>query len=100
MNKREAFDIGRANGITIARVQVREAPVGTSCDKLLEEVLETESEHFRQYSPFEFTASAINRSRNPEALWEAYEQGVGAGARRVLRRAGCRPGRNKPRQGK
>ncbi len=100
MNKREAYATGFDNGSSIARTQVAEARPGTPCDKILEEVLETESDHFRQYSPFEFTASAINRSRNPEALWEAYERGVGAGARFILRRAGCRPGRNKPRQGK
>ena len=33
----------------------------------------------RQYSPFEFTAAAFNRSRNPDALWEAYDAGVADG---------------------
>jgi hypothetical protein len=30
---------------------------------------------FRQYTPFEVYASAMNRARNPEAQWEAYDKG-------------------------
>jgi len=42
--------------------------------------METESEHYRQFTPFEFTAKEFNDSRNPDVLWEAYGLGVHEGA--------------------
>lgn len=30
----------------------------------------------RSYSPFEFTAEALNESENPEKAWEAFEAGI------------------------
>ena len=33
----------------------------------------------RDFSPWEFIASAINRGRNPDGQWEAYDKGVTAG---------------------
>ena len=32
----------------------------------------------RQFSPFEFTASAINKSDDPDANWEAFDAGIDA----------------------
>ncbi len=87
MTQREARDMGKDIGYEIASDNNR----GQSDDDLFKEALETESEHYRQFSPFEFTAREFNDSRDPDAMWEAYESGVAAGARAYLkerRRAG------------
>lgn len=34
---------------------------------------------FRQYSPFEFFADALNGAENGEELWEAYDEGISTG---------------------
>ncbi len=44
-------------------------------DDTLGEILGDIVEGYRQYSPFEFTASEFNRARNSETLWEAYDKG-------------------------
>ncbi len=44
-------------------------------DDTLGEILGEIVENYRQFSPFEFTASEFNRARNSEALWEAYDDG-------------------------
>jgi hypothetical protein len=44
-------------------------------DDTLGEILGDIIENYRQYSPFEFTASEFNRARNSEMLWEAYDDG-------------------------
>jgi hypothetical protein len=49
-------------------------------DQIVSDALETESEHYRQFSPFEFFAADINRSRHADSLWAAYEDGVHKGA--------------------
>jgi HK97 family phage portal protein len=49
------------------------------------EVIETETENFRQYSPFEFFAKLLNDSRNPDVYWQAYEDGVSIGAKKAIR---------------
>lgn len=91
MTKREAYRLGFSTGDEIAETQASEPEAkGMSCDELLSSVLETESDHYRQYSPFEDTAREFNDARNPDGMWEAYERGVAAGARRALRQAGCR----------
>lgn len=88
MNKREVY----AKGVAVGREIAEEVGRGRRayCDELLDEVLATESEHYRQFSPFEFFADSLNRSRNPDAMWEAYERGVYAGAYKQLRKSGCR----------
>lgn len=47
------------------------------------EVLTVEAEHFRQFSPFEFTAAEFNASRDPDSIWEAYDKGVWEGANKA-----------------
>ncbi len=44
-------------------------------DDTLGEILGEIVDGYRQYSPFEFTASEFNRARNSETLWEAYDKG-------------------------
>jgi hypothetical protein len=36
------------------------------------------ADHSRCYSPFEYTASEFNRSKQSEKLWEAFEAGTAA----------------------
>lgn len=54
-------------------------------DFVVSESLETEQEHYRQFSPFEFTAQEFNESRDPDAVWEAYDDGVAKGARKAAK---------------
>ena len=54
-------------------------------DFIVSETLETEQEHYRQFSPFEFTAREFNESRDPDAVWEAYDDGVAKGARQAAK---------------
>ncbi len=44
-------------------------------DDTLGEILGEIVDGYRQYSPFEFTASEFNKARNSETLWEAYDKG-------------------------
>lgn len=89
MTKREAYRVGRARGESAAAYC--EAGADESCDHestssetgLCEDCLTGaafESEqHARDFSPFEFTAHAINEGRNPEGQWATYDAGVAAG---------------------
>ncbi len=49
-------------------------------DDFVSMVCETESEHYRQFSPFEFTAKEFNDADDPDEMWEQYERGVLNGA--------------------
>jgi hypothetical protein len=44
-------------------------------EEAIESCFEAESND-RDFSPFEFTASEINHSTDPETYWEAYEKGI------------------------
>lgn len=41
----------------------------------------------RQFSPFEFTASAFNASKYPDEVWSAYDDGVSQGVNAFVRDA-------------
>ena len=41
-------------------------------------------EGFRQYSPFEFFAHALNESEDSEELWDAYDEGITEGIEDML----------------
>lgn len=78
MDKKTARESGYREGygiVMVNRVEFRDMDK----DDVMSAVGEIE-ENGRQYSPFEFFAAEINRSRNPEDLWEAYEDGVFKGA--------------------
>ena len=42
-------------------------------------------ENSRQYSPFEFTAKDFNESKNPDSVWEAYDEGIVKGAKAAIK---------------
>lgn len=84
MNKRDVYAQGYSEGYGIVEsnhVEFRDMDK----DEILSEVGEIES-NARQFSPFEFFAADINRSRNPDALWEAYDSGVYAGAKAAIKK--------------
>lgn len=85
VTQRDAYNEGFDTGYGIARFNVHNlAKWGR--EKFLEECAGAE-ENARQYSPFEFTAAEFNRSRNPDGLWDAYENGVMAGIKKVMAEA-------------
>lgn len=107
-SKREAFRLGYDVGYGIAEENFRDffsqydeeegEPFVDDRSEIIDFIAgkasEVESEHYRQFSPFEFTAQDFNRSRDPDAVWEAYDNGVYRGAKvaaeqalRTLRKA-------------
>jgi hypothetical protein len=89
MNKRQAFLEGSSTGWDIGlNVPASEWGGGKPTrDEFLQAVGEVE-EHARQFSPFEMFAHEINSHSEfrAEGLWEAYDAGVMAGARRAFAR--------------
>lgn len=71
------YDIACDSGIGLSKSELS--------DEFIDECLWMESEHFRQYSPFEFYASDMNNSRDPDRAWEVYEDAVYAGILRAVR---------------
>lgn len=76
MNKKLAYEIGYNTGRDIARCNFSDYDIISSEEQFVSDCLETESEHYRQFSPFEFTAKEFNDSHNPDAMWECYDDGV------------------------
>ena len=75
------IEIGRTIAATVfATLAVTKGSV-PDADEFLEEVTTTEAEHYRQFYSFKSTAFQFNRAPDPEAVWEAYEDGVATGAR-------------------
>jgi hypothetical protein len=74
---KEAFERGLDAGLEHAQYcDVSEAEYQKAYyDDTLGEILGEIVDNYRQYSPFEFTASEFNRARNSDALWEAYDDG-------------------------
>jgi len=88
MNKKDVYARGYNTGYDIAKANQIDTTAPFSKDQLdlwLDEVIETEQEHFRQFSPFEFFAYDLNHSHDPEGLWESYDDGVYAGAKAYIR---------------
>jgi len=99
MTKREAYLIGRDTGETIGksnihyflpnlhieimRLMVNEWHTNKKMKAFCLYVSEIESEHYRQFSPFEFTAHDFNESHDPDGMWSEYERGVWNGAKQV-----------------
>lgn len=51
-------------------------------EKLRDEIVQLcwgADENYRQYSPFEFFAHALNEEENSDELWDAYEEGISDG---------------------
>lgn len=83
MTIREAYSIGWATGYDIAASNIPDTGRNVGKSYILDTVLEAESEHYRQFSPF--TAHEFNKSRNPDRTWEEYERGVINGASKLIR---------------
>ena len=103
MTKREAYLVGRETGKTIGesslhyfnpnpvieimRLMANEwhtnnKDVGPK-DAFCLYVSEIESEHCRQFAPFEERAKTFNESHDPDGMWSEYERGVWNGAKQV-----------------
>ena len=98
MNQREARAEGRRNGYSIAEANAQETQSvwdetpederehDSLFDAIVAVALEAESEHFRQFSPFEHFAKELNDCGDrSDGLWEAYEDGVHKGANQFAR---------------
>ena len=84
ITKKQALEKGKENGYDIAMSNQNEFfEIGE--EEFFSEVIETETENFRQYSPFEFFAKLLNDSKNPDVYWQAYENGVSIGAKKAIR---------------
>lgn len=68
---------------TVNDPAARELWSQTFCDALWES-----EDTFRQFSPFEFHAAALNARRDPESGWAAYDAAFLAGVRENLRHVG------------
>lgn len=103
MNAREAFSLGYDRGWNCA--SWTDMPdIGTTLPKHVDwegiglistvadqisawELLCGEAEsNGRQFSPFEFTAQAINESRDPDGYWERFDAGIESGMRAYRRK--------------
>ena len=88
MNKRQAYLMGRETGNGIAEHNyydfINDAPCEINVENFQLEVSQIESEHYRQFSPFEFTAQAFNESKYPDEVWAEYERGVWNGSKQTF----------------
>ena len=98
MTKREAYLMGRSTGNGIAEHNFYDFINGSTDDvKDLKEwyweespvfqfqclVSQIESGHYRDFSPFEFTAKEFNESKYPDEVWAEYERGVWNGSKQT-----------------
>ena len=90
MNQKIAYEQGLINGYGIADSNIyleldSEGFCQEDLDNFFDLCIETESDHFRQFSPFEFFAKEINDSKYPDAIWDKYDRGVEVGIRKCIR---------------
>jgi hypothetical protein len=80
MNKKDTYNQGYDTGYNIADTNITELNADSwnedVIEKFVSDMLETESDSYRQYSPFEFFAHDINECWNSEGLWDSYDNGV------------------------
>ena len=96
MTKREAYLMGRSTGNGIAEHNYFAFINDEFKEELYEDCNEKdvhgfqcicsqiEIEHYRQFSPFEFTAQAFNESKHPDEVWTEYERGVWNGSKQTF----------------
>ncbi len=82
MTLRDAYVLGMDVGSGIGMAN-RSNYSSIEFDKYYSECLQTEMEHYRQFSPFEFVAQEFNDSDDPDRYWENYEEGVATGITRA-----------------
>ena len=87
MNKKECYNQGFNTGYDIGEENRADYNLADdiSKDQFISDMLEHESDVYRQYSPFEFVAYDINVSEYPDELWEAYERGVYDGIMQLVK---------------
>lgn len=73
---KEAYDYGFNNGYNIADTNFHDYTDHN--DDFISDMLEIESDHFRQFSPFEFYANAFNQHEQVynSNIWDKYDHGV------------------------
>ena len=81
MNKKDTFNTGYDTGYSIAQSNIlleldSDNFTQENLDNFISECVSTESDSYRQYSPFEFFAHDINQCYNSDSLWDAYDNGV------------------------
>ena len=79
MNKKECYQKGYNTGYDIAESNRADYNLmdETEREKFISDMVETESDSFRQYTPFEFFAHDINEcGERADGLWESYDSGV------------------------
>ena len=87
MTLKEAYEIGVSTGYDIGRANLPTTKLrGTKRQEYIDDCAETEGEHFRQFSPFEFTAQEFNEHRDPDNCWDHYDAGVYAGIKKAVAR--------------
>ena len=77
----EYFQAGFAHAQDIPRYNLDMLEDGMDEDQAREEAFSAWHEaedNSRQFSPFEFTAKAINDTEDPDANWEAFDEGIAA----------------------
>ena len=75
---KDAYAHGHANGYSICDENYYQLIKGDSMsvDEFIYLCLNIESDHFRQFSPFEFYANEYNNSYDPDFTWDCYDRGV------------------------
>ena len=87
MGSDEGYNIANLNFNEILNEYDQDIQVGYEddfIDYVMSAVGEAE-ENSRQYSPFEFTAKDFNESKNPDSVWEAYDEGIVKGAKAAIK---------------
>ena len=89
VDAQEVYDCGFSIGTDIAIENIQELAEKffwqeKTIDDLTGELCMIESEHFRQFSPFEFFAKKLNDSDDPDYLWDKYDYGVYKGVQKVV----------------
>ena len=87
MNKKDCYKQGYNTGYDIAESNRPDYNLADNdeCDKFISDMLEHESDIYRQYSPFELFAHDINASEYPDELWDEYENGVYDGIKQLVK---------------
>ena len=89
MNKKDCYNRGYDTGYNIASGNRSDYNLRDEQerDKFLSDMIDHESDIYRQYTPFEFFAHDINSCGDrADSLWESYETGVYNGIMQVIKK--------------
>jgi hypothetical protein len=75
MTQVEAYETGYDAGLGIGYLSKGNYP-RSEHKRYLEECTDWEQGGYREFSPFELVAKAINEGANPDDLWAQYNKGV------------------------